>query len=405
MPKKDNKKILFFVIDGLADDKILELNNRTPLQAADTPAFDNLAQNGLCGLVKPYLLPTEKLPNSDVCHLALFGYDPKKYYLGRGVYEAVGAGIKLKKGDIALRMNFATVNENMEIIDRRAQRIDKTEGLFKSLEKIKIKGAKIILKKTYGHRGVLVLRSSRGVKLSHHITGNDNKKLNVKVQEIKPTDNKKESLTTANILNEFLEKAHEVLKNHVVNRKREKEGMFPANYILVRGAGIIKKQKSFYEKYKLKACCVAGGNLYRGIAKFLGMDLISVKGANGLPNTNLRGKFKAVKNSLEKYDFVFLHIKAPDSFAEDGDFISKRKFIEKIDKEFSYILPLPNTKIIVTGDHATCSKIKSHCLNYVPLLFYNGVDKDDVRKFYEEACSQGKLGLMNQLDVIKLVLK
>ena len=279
------KKILLIVIDGFGDRPISQLENKTPLEAAKTPNLDFLAKNGICGLIEPFLFPGQDYPASDTCHLALFGYEPKIYYLGRGPYEAAGVGIKLREGDVALRVNFAAVDENLKVIDRRAGRIEKTQPLIKALSQIKIKGIKFILKKSYGHRAVLVLR---GKNISPAIPDNDPQKVGERVRK------------TAKILNGFLDKAHQILENHPLNKKRIKNGLLPANYLLVRGAGQFRETPSFNKRYGFSSCCIAGGGLYKGIAKILGMDLIKVEGATGFANTNLKGKILSAKDALKK---------------------------------------------------------------------------------------------------------
>jgi 2,3-bisphosphoglycerate-independent phosphoglycerate mutase len=393
------KKILLIIIDGLGDEPIPRLKNKTPLEAANTPNLNFLVKNGICGLVKPFLFPKEKKPSSEGTHIALFGF--KDYFLGRGPYEAIGVRIKMKKGDIAFRGNFATVNENLKVIDRRAGRVEKTQPLIKALKKIKIKGFKFLIKKSYGHRFVLVLR---GKNLSPKISSNDPQKVGVKVKEILPLDKSRKSKITAQILNQFLEMAYQILKEHLFNKERVKKGLLPANYLLIRGAGELKKTPTFKEKYNLKAAYIAGGALYKGIAKILGMKGIFVKGATGFANTNLKGKILAAKKGLKKYDFIFLHIKATDTFAEDGNFIGKMKFIETIDKNLKPILDLKNTLIVVTGDHSTSSLLKKHCKKPNPILIY-GNGKDGVEKFSEKECQRGKLGKIRQVDLIEKILE
>jgi len=385
-------KILLIIIDGLGDEPIPELGNKTPLEVAKTPNLDFLAKNGLCGAIVPWR-EDEKLPTSEDTHLAIFGYDPKKSNPGRGVLEALGAGLKIEKDDICFRSNFATVDEDLKIIDRRAERIERTEGLISALNKIKIKGAKIFLKKAFGHRFVLVLR---GKNLSPKVSSNDPKKVGLPVLKIFG------SSKTCKILNEFLERARFVLKNHPENKKRILSGKLPANYILLRGAGKLKKIKSFKEKYKLEAGFIAGGTLYKGIAKYLGMKEIKVKGANGMVNTNLKGKISAAKKAFKKYDFIFLHIKAADNLAEDGNFLEKKKFIEKIDENLKPILSLKETLIVVTGDHPTSSLKKSHWVGKNPVLIF-GNGKDKVEKFSENECKKGSLRIFPQLSLMTKV--
>jgi 2,3-bisphosphoglycerate-independent phosphoglycerate mutase len=386
------KKIILIIIDGLGDEPIPQLKNKTPLEAAKTPNFDFLAKNGICGLVLPWH-EKGKLPTSEDTHLAIFGYDPKKSNPGRGVLEVLGIGEKIKKGDICFRGNFATVDENLVIIDRRAERIENTEDLVESLNKIKIKGVKVIVKKAFGHRIGIIFR---GKNLSANVSSNDPKKIGVKVLKIKG------QRKMVKILEEFLEKARTILENHPKNKERIKEGKLPANYILLRGVGKFKKIKSFKEKYGLKAAFIAGGTLYKGIGRYLGMEEIKVKGADGTIKTNLKGKFLAIKNAIKNYDFIFLHIKACDNLAEDGKFLEKKEFIEKIDKNLKPILNLKDILIVITGDHSTCSLKKSHCNLPNPILIY-GAKKDGCKKFSEKECKKGKLGILKQTDLMKKI--
>lgn len=395
------KKILFVVIDGLGEKPIPQLDNKTPLEAAKTPNLDYLAKNGVCGLVQPFKFSWQPYPTSDVAHLGLFGYNPQKYYLGRGVYETAGIGMKLKKGDVALRVNFGTVDNNLKIIDRRAQRIENTQALVKACQGIKIKGVEFILKKSYGHRAGLILR---GKNLSSEITDGDPHKIGVKAIKIQAKDKSLEAKFTAEILNKFLEKTHQILIKHPLNKKRVQQGLLPANYLLVRGAGMLKKVPSFKQMYNLNAACIAGGALYKGIGKILGMKLIRVPGATGKPNTNLKNKFFYAKKSLKQYDFLFLHIKATDNLAEDGNFLGKKTFIEKIDKNISTVSKLNNTLVVVTADHNTCSLLKRHCNGPVPLLIWGANKKDEVSQFSERTCKEGVLKKIPALKLMRKIL-
>jgi len=395
------KKILLIIIDGLSDRPIPQLKNKTPLEAAKTPNLDWLAKNGLCGKILPFQFPWQKVPESDTCHLALFGYDPKLYYLGRGPYEAAGIGLKMKEEDVALRVNFATVNKNLKVIDRRAGRIEKTQPLIKSLSGARIKGVRFLMKKSVGHRAVLVLR---GKNLSKAITDGDPRLVEEKVRKIFPKDKTKESRFTAEVLNKFLINAHWILKDHPFNKERKDKKLPPANYLLVRGAGKFKKTPSLYLKYGLKAACLASPeSLYRGIAKILGMKLIKVREKDTSPISNPKWKILPIKKIIKKYDFIFCHIKTADSLAEDGNFFGKKEFIEKIDKNLKTLLNLKNTLIVVTADHSTCSLLKRHCPEPIPILIY-GKDKDLVKQFSEKACRKGKLGRFKQLDLMSKIL-
>jgi len=398
-------KIALIVIDGLGDSPIDELGKKTPLEAAITPNLDALASNGVCGLIEPFCFSWQKYPRSDSAHLALFGYDPAVYCLGRGVYEAIGKGMKMKKENVALRANFGTVDKNLKIIDRRAGRIDNTESLVKSLAGIEIDNVKFKVAASLGHRAILLLK---GKNLSEKIGGGDIKKTGIRVKKIVVLEKSKQAEFTADVLNKFLEKAHRILENHPLNKKRKKQGLLPANYLLVRGAGKLRETPSFNKKYNLKAACIAAGYVYRGVAKVLGMDLINVKGATGNINTNLKGKILSIKRNLKKYNFIFCHIKAADTLSEDGNCLGKKKFIEKIDNNMKFLTNLKNTLIVVTADHSSCCKFKRHCTSLVPVLIYESSIRhrgEKVSEFSEKACRKGRLGKFKQTDLMSRILK
>ena len=395
-------KIIFIVIDGLGDQLVPELGNKTPLESATKPNLDVLASQGICGSMEPFLVEGEDKATSEGTHIGLFGY--QDYFLGRGPYEAVGLGMKLKNGDVALRANFASVNSEMEIIDRRAGRIEKTEKLISSLKDIKIGGVKFLIKKALGHRAVLVLRPGKGVSLSANISKGDSKKVGEKPLEIKPMDETSEAAFTAKVLNIYLNKTHQILKDHIANQKRVYQGEVPANYLLIRGAGQLRLVPSFKERYGLKAACVSGGGLYKGIAEILGMKLIKVRGATARVNTNLKGKVLASIKALKKYDFIFCHIKAADSLAEDGKFLEKKEFIEKIDASLAPLLGLKKTLVVITGDHDTSSVLKAHCNDLVPVLIWGNGRDEKVSSFSEKECLKGGLGKFGQEKLLDKIL-
>jgi len=394
------KKILFIVLDGLGDEPIPKLGGKTPLEAAHTPNLDFLVQRGICGLAIPKY--QGDLPTSEEGHFCLFGYDPKYYKVKRGIFTALGADMGVKEGDVALRGNFSTVDENLNMIDRRAGRIADTEDFIKTLDGMKIDGVKFFMKNAGEYRVGIVMR---GKGLSVNISDGDQfyGKMENRPAKIRPLEKTKEAIFTAQVLNKFLERSYEILKIHPKNIKRKNQGLLPANYILVRGASGIIKAPSFKEKYGLKAACISGKLLYKQVAKILGMTLLKVQGATGLPNTNLKAKFLAAKKALKKYDFVFLHIKATDSLAEDGKFLEKKEFIERIDKNLKEIINLKDALIVVTCDHSTCSLLKRHCAKPCPVLIY-GAGKDGAKKFSEKECRKGKLGRVNQLELMSKIL-
>lgn len=398
------KKILFIVLDGLGDEPIPDFGNKTPLEAAETPYMDKMVKEGLCGLLKVNF--KNALPTSEQGHLNLFGYDPEKLGVRRGIFTAQGAGIKTKKGDIALRGNFATLNQKGEVIDRRAGRIKTKQAkrLIQSLRKIRVKDIRFLIKSATDHRLGIVMRG-RG--LSPYISDSDPfySELSTELERVRPVSETKEAEKTAQALNEFLEKAQEILKTHPLNEQREQQALPPANCVLSRGASFCKEILSFKEKWGLNGACVAGKTLYKEIGRVLGMEVLKVKGATGHKDTDLEGKVSTSLDALKNKgkDFVFLHIKATDSLAEDGDYEGKKEFIQKIDRHFEILLSQNNLLIVVTCDHATCSLRKRHCGLDCPILIWGGA-KDNVQVFSEKGCKKGGLGLFPQIETMKKVL-
>src|SRR3989338_1809827 len=393
-------KVIFVVCDGLGDRPIKQLKNLTPLEAAKTSNLDKLAKEGITCLV--HTVGYGIRPGSDVSHLSLFGYDTKQCYKGRGMYEALGLGMKLNKGDVAFRCNLATVKSDLTIVDRRAGRIESAEPFIKELDGALINGVRFAIQPGVMNRTAVVMS---GYNLSYKVSDPDPHEIDVKAKKAMPLDNSKEAQFTADVLNRFIEFAHIKLKQNPLNKERSKKKLPEANYLLLRGAGYVEEVQSFFDKYKLSACCIAGAPLYKGIAKALGMDIIEVKGATGTLHTDLEAKFTAAKNALKRYDFVFVHIKATDSCGEDGNFAEKKKFIEKIDKAIRIISNLDDTLIVVTADHSTPCTLKTHSADPVPILMNGiGVRVDDVTKFGERACANGGLGHIIGLNVMPEIM-
>jgi len=269
------------IFDGLGDRPVKELNYQTPLEAAATPNLDRMARESECGMM--HTLGRGHTPGSDTAHLTIFGYDIRNCYSGRGPIEVAGLGMKLKHGDVALRGNMGTVKDNM-IVDRRAGRIRDVSPFTPDLDGMVIDGVTFIVKPGTAHRAGVIMR---GEGLSAAIIDADPHKPDVPLREVTPTDDSPEARRTADVLNKFLAKAHQVLNENAENKKREQRGEFPANYLLVRGAGQYKHVDSFEERYGLKPCCVAGGGLYKGVGAFLGMDIVEVPGATALPDSDV----------------------------------------------------------------------------------------------------------------------
>ncbi len=397
------KKAILFIIDGLGDLP----TPKTPLQAAKKPNFDTLAKEGITGLVST--ISNGVVPGSDVSHLQLFGYDPHTYYPGRGPLEALGVGFDLREGDIAFRANFATVmDDGKTILDRRAGRIDSAVG--KALERyasMKLGNVDVFFKSTVEHRGIVVLR---GPRLSAHITDTDPHGHGNEILASIPFSNvdeneEKNALRTAQIINDYTSRVFSLLNSAPLNKSREAKRQLKANIVLLRGAGTYKKVDSIRDRFELNAACVAGGALYKGIARYVGMHVIDVPGATGTMNTDLRAKGEAVVKALNDHDLVFLHVKACDSCGHDGDFKGKVKMLERIDKELLPILMKSGAYLIVTGDHSTPCIRKAHSGHEVPILLYGDNERvDTVKKFDEVSCMQGGLGHLKGSDVMPIIL-
>jgi 2,3-bisphosphoglycerate-independent phosphoglycerate mutase len=393
------RKTILIVSDGLGDRPIEEFKGLTPLEKAKTPNMDHLAKNGITGLC--HTINRGIRPGSDTSHLSLLGYDPEEFYHGRGPFEAAGIEMELKHGDVAFRGNLGTVDKNLKILDRRAGRIPDTTGFIKELNGMEIDKVKFFLKPGTAHRVGIVMR---GKGISHKVSTNDPHVEGEQVMKIKPLDKSKEAKFTASVLEKFTAKVHDALKKNPLNDERKKKGLPEGNYLLVRGAGYVAKTPTFFERYNLKAACIAGAGLYKGIAKMVGMQILNVKGATGLPTTDVEAKIRNAVNALDKYDFVFVHIKATDNLAEDGDFQGKKEFIEKMDKAFSK-LKFVDALTVITADHSTACSEKKHTADPVPILIHGkGVRVDSVESFGERACSRGSLGHFRGLELMPEII-
>jgi 2,3-bisphosphoglycerate-independent phosphoglycerate mutase len=400
-------KVLLVIGDGMADRPLKELGWKTPLETARKPSMNHIASAGVCGIMDPIApgIP----PGSDTATLALLGYDAFEVYSGRGAFEALGSGIDVMEGDVCFRCNFATVDENFVVLDRRAGRIADSNAskLAESLQKVSLSdpSVKFLFTNTVQHRAVLVLRGS---KLSSAVSDSDPETVGGKVLEVKPLNDSFEAKHTAKILNELIGKFHETLKKHPINKERVARGLPPANTILVRGAGTLPKIRPLSEIYGVSAVCVAATSLIRGVCRAVGLQLLTVKGATGTPQTDYIAKAKAAVQALEKNDLVLLHVKAPDVASHDGNIKQKVEVIEKIDKMLSYILnkvDVGETFVALTADHTTSCATKNHEGDPVPLAIMGPyVRTDDVEEFCERTCAKGGLGRLRGKDLMPILM-
>ena len=400
----DKRTAVFVVLDGLGDRPLKELGGKTPLEAAKTPTFDRLAAEGQSALMN--VIGPGIRPGSDTAHLALFGYDPLADYPGRGPLEAFGAGLATKPGDVAFRSNFATVDSDMVVLDRRAGRAftpaEQTE-LQTALDGIEIDGVKVRFIATVEHRGALVLE---GEGLYAEISDVDPHETGKKILTVRPL--KPEAEKTADVVNELMRVAHERMKGLDTNKERAKKGIPLANAILLRGPGRHSDVSPLPERYGIKAAVIAGGALYIGTAKYVGMEHIPVEGQTGTIDTNFDNiAEKTIETINADYNYVFVHIKATDNASHDGNAKEKILAIEKTDVMIGKIINEVGDKIViaVTGDHSTPVSIEDHTCDPVPILFWsNFIRSDEVKKFCESAAAKGALHTIRGVDVMPLLL-
>lgn len=397
-------KILMIVIDGASD-----RGKVTPLSEAKKPNLDRLAKMGINGImdtIKPGVRP-----GSDTAHLALLGYDPFKCYSGRGPIEAAGVGIELKEGDVAFRVNFGTVEGegsvfDKVVVDRRAGRISDTDELVKAVNEgvdLSEFGIEFVFKRGSGHRGAIVFRGD----LSDKVSDVDPKKVGEKVKRCVPLVDDEKAKFTAEVVNYFVEKSHEILDKHPLNLERERKGLPKANVLLLRGAGKMPHLPKFEDRYGMKLACISGTALIKGVARIVGGDVLDIEGVTGGKDTNLNAKVEGAIKALKDYDFVLLHIKATDEYGHDGDFEGKKKFIEKVDRALEPLLNLDFSEIclVITADHSTPVKIREHTADPVPVtIVYEDVRPDDVDEFSELKAYKGGLHRITGNDLFNILL-
>jgi len=367
--KPSDTKIVFLVMDGLGGLPIKE-NGLTELETANTPNLDSLSAKGVCGLQQP--VGPGITPGSGPGHLALFGYDPVKYQVGRGVLSALGINFDLQPKDIACRGNFCTVDENGLVTDRRAGRIptEKNKELCELLKRIDIPGVDIIIETVKEYRILLVWR---GEGLSENINDTDPQALGKK--PLQPKSGSQSAEKMARIVNDFLNKASDTLSGHQ-----------PANMILLRGFSQKPNWPTMKESFGLNCAAIAAYPMYRGIAKLLGMNMLET-------GETISYEFNTLEKNWTDFDFFYVHIKKTDSSGEDGKFDKKVAVIEELDKEIPRLFDLNPDVIVVSGDHSTPSLLKYHSWHPVPTILWSKQCRaDKVTKFGERHCITGGLG-------------
>jgi 2,3-bisphosphoglycerate-independent phosphoglycerate mutase len=379
-------KIVQLVMDGLGGIP-RELDGKTELEAARTPNLDALAARSQLGLARP--VRPGITPGSGPAHLALFGYDPLRFDIGRGVLEALGIGFELNPEDVASRGNFCTVDGQGLILDRRAGRIptEFNERLVELLRSIELPGIQTFVETVKEYRFVLVLRPTEGQTLYANVLDTDPQQLGVPSLPVRAQDTASEP--TAALLNDWIEAARGILRDHP-----------PANSLNLRGIASDPGLPRMAEIYGLRAAAIATYPMYKGVARLVGMDILSLAGET------LEDEVEALNHHWAEYDYFFFHVKKTDSAGEDGDFERKASVIEQVDQTvIPGILALDPDVLIVTGDHSTPSALKSHSWHPVPTLLWSRYClPDGVAEFGERACGRGSLGTFPAIDEMPLAM-
>lgn len=378
----EGKKIVLLVMDGLGGLPHPE-TGRTELETAHTPNLDSLARKSSLGALIP--VSPGIAPGSGPGHLSLFGYDPVKYLIGRGALSALGVGFDLRPGDLAARLNLATLDSDGLVLDRRAGRPSDEVGrriVAKAREGIEPpEGIQVFLEHEKEHRAVLILR---GEGLKAHLSDTDPQETGVEPLPVKALD--PDSTSGAALMQEILDQIREALRDED-----------PANGVLARGFAAYEGYPGFPDRYGLKALAIAQYPMYRGVARLVGMEVKEVpSGPEEL--------VEILKNRFQEYDFFFLHFKYPDSRGEDGDFQGKVEAIEAVDPVIPEILALEPEVLMVTGDHSTPAILKAHSWHSVPVLLASPWARPTGDAFGESQCRQGDLGTFQGKDLMSLAL-
>lgn len=392
------KKIVVLIMDGLGDRPNPELGGLTPLQYAFRPNMNTVSRKGQTGFMYP--VSEGVCTGSDTSHLSILGYDPREVYTGRGPFEAMGLGLLVNPGDIAFRANFATVDDNGTVIDRRAGRIkERTDELAKALS-FELDGYSFKVAAGVEHRAALVVS---GPNLSDRISDSDPHEVGHRIREIKALDDS--ARETAEILNRYLERARSILSSHDVNLRRKSAGENQANMILLRGAGKAPEIEPFSKKYGIKGACIAGIPLIRGIGHLAGLDIIHKREMTGSYGSDYVLKIREAVNALKNHDFVLINFKATDVAGHDGEPLKKVFVIEKADEAISALLDMGNEiTLAITGDHSTPCTMKEHSGDPVPLLVYTeGIRSDRSEAYDEISAARGSIRLRSG-DLIQYLL-
>jgi len=377
-------KIVLLTIDGLGGLPD-PATGKSELETASLPNLDKLASQGISGVADP--IGPGITPGSAPGHLALFGYNPLEYNIGRGVLEAIGIDVELKHGDVAARGNFCTLDENGKITDRRAGRIstERCVELCRVLNEISVPNVKVTVYPVREHRFVAVFH---GEYLAPEVTESDPQQIGMAPLKIMPVvQGDSGAIRLADIANRFIAEAKESLVDY-----------YPSNMILLRGFSMQPDLPTMQEVYKINPLAVAVYPMYRGLARLVGMEIADT-------GHSLEEEFETVKNHYQDYDFFFVHVKGSDSAGEDGDFVRKCKVLEQVDAALPVITDLNPDVLVITGDHSTPAVIHGHSWHPVPVLIVARYCRtDQVEEFSEKAFLCGGLGRLTSTQIIYLAM-
>lgn len=381
--EQEGGKIVYLVMDGLGG-LPHEETGRTELETASTPNLDRLARRSALGLITPVLPGIA--PGSGPAHLALFGYDPVRWNIGRGVLSALGVDFHMQDGDLAARLNLASFDEAGNVVDRRAGRPSDEENarlVGKLREEVsQVGGLEVYWESEKEHRVVLIMR---GADLSSDLSDTDPQEEGVPPDELRALS--AEGERTVRAVQMVLDRANETLKDEKV-----------ANGVLARGFATFSQYPSLRERFGLKAVCIARYPMYRGVSRLLGMDIAE-------PAETDAGSIDVLGKALETHDFAFVHFKYMDSRGEDGDFDAKVAAIEAVDALIPGVEALNPDVIVVTGDHSTPSRLEAHSWHPVPTMIVSPWCRpEEVYGFGERTCGRGELGIMAAKHLMTLAL-
>lgn len=401
----ERSKGFILIQDGLGDLPIAKFGGVTPLEAAKTPTMDRVAAEGISG--KMQILNSRGEAGTDIGHLAWFGQDPKASKFCRGPIEAAGVGLELRRDDVALRFNFATIDPHGQILDRRAGRIrNGTAELVETLNQL-FPGEAEFHPGTE-HRGVLLLR---GKGLSSDITDSDPGPRGNRVLTVQSSSIASSAGYTANLLNRILRKAQESLDDHPVNRKRISAGLSPANAILTRSAGRREAYTDFYGQKGIRAIVISGEVTVLGMGALAGMEVLTEPELTANFDTDLEKKAQLTLDSISDYDLIFLHVKGCDIAGHEGDADRKKSFIEETDLILGRLLEklkraTDSLMVGLVADHSTPCEVREHTAHSFPVtMSLPGLKMDVVQSYGESACEKGQLGEVTCSAFVARVVK